>query len=78
MKNIADIKIPCLMSVTFQKYTVTKFITEDIKNYVVKKREVQNRLQETSIDDNLDTSLIDKLWGTFLWIVTNNYFNFYY
>lgn len=49
------------MSVTFQKYTVTKFITEDIKNYVVKKREVQNRLPETSIDDNLDTSLIDKL-----------------
>lgn len=41
MKNIADIKILCLISVTFQKYTVTKFITEDIKNYVVKKREVQ-------------------------------------
>lgn len=60
MKNIADIKILCLMCVTFQKYTVTKFITEDIKKLCGEEARSSNRLPETSIDDNLDTSLIDK------------------
>lgn len=40
------------MSVTFQKCTVTKFITEDIKNCREEARS-SNRLPETSIDDNL-------------------------